>query len=293
MLYPNFKELLLYEASAKGIGMDLKKKYSGDVAGNFLSSFKGQGMEFDKVREYVYGDDVRDIEWRVSARSQKTHVKVYREERKRNVIIAVDNNSYMNFGTRKTFKNVQAAKVAAILGFAANRNSDKVGVYIFGNQKNRFTYLKPVSSKKSLFHGLKALCVEKEIDENYSVDGAIFNLKRIGANPNILFIISDFRNVDEMLEKNLFLLGKRPEIVFINMVDDSDAVIPDIGKLIVEYEGERLMVNTSNRRAVAKYKKIFEEKQKNIRKMAIRLNARVININTKDDVLRELSLGLK
>ena len=293
MLYPNFKELLSYEGAAKGIGLDLKKKYSGDFSGNFLSSFKGQGMEFDEVREYVYGDDVRDIEWRVSAKTQKTHIKVYREERRRNVIIAVDNNNYMNFGTRKTFKNVQAAKVAAILGFAANKNNDKVGIYIFGNQKNRFSYFKPVNTKKSLFGGLKSLCEEKKNFDNYSLEGAIFNLKRIGANPNILFIISDFRNVDEQLEKNIFLLGKRPEIVFINLVDDSDYLIPDVGKLIMEYEGKRLMVNTTNRRGVEKYNKIFEEKQKSIKKLAVKLNAKLININTKDDVLRELSLGLK
>lgn len=293
MLYPNFKELLSYEGAAKGIGLDLKKKYSSDISGNFLSSFKGQGMEFDKVREYIYGDDVRDIEWRVSARTQKTHVKVYREERKRNVIIVVDNNDYMNFGTRVTFKNIQAARAAAILGFAANKNNDKVGFYIFGNQKNRFTYLKPVNTKKSLFTGLKTLCNEKENLENYSLDGAIFNLKRIGANPNILFIISDFRGISEQLEKNLFLLGKRPEIVFINITDDSDSHIPDVGKIVLEYKERRLQVNTSNRRGAEKYKKIFEEKQKNFKKTAIRLNARVININTKDDVIREISLGMK
>jgi uncharacterized protein (DUF58 family) len=293
MLYPNFKELLSYEAGAKGVGLNLKKKYSGDISGNFLSSFRGQGMEFDEVREYVYGDDVRDIEWRVSARSEKTHVKVYREERKRNVVIAVDNNDYMYFGTRNTFKSVQSARIAAILGFAANRNNDKVGLYIYGNQKNRFTYFKPVNSKNSLFHGLKNLCEEKGRFDNYSLSGAIFNLKRIGANPNILFIISDFRYADEYTEKNIFLLGKRPEIVFINLVDDADYLIPDIGKLIIEYDDRRLMIDTSNRRAVEKYRRLFAEKQNNIRKTVARLNAKLININTKDDVLKELLIGLR
>jgi uncharacterized protein (DUF58 family) len=294
MLYPDFKELLSYESAAKGIGFNLKKKHSADISGNFLSHFKGQGMEVDEVRPYVYGDDVRDIDWRVSARTQKTHVKVYREERKRSVLIAVDNNDYMNFGTRGTFKNVQAAKVAAILGFAANKNQDKVGLYIFGNQKNRFQYLKPVNSKKALFTGLKTLCNEsQEKFDNYSVEGAIFNLKRIGANPNILFIISDFRWVTEQFEENLFLLGKKAEVVLINIIDDNDRMVPEVGQLMLEYDNKRFSLNTTNRKGVERYKKTFAEKQRIFNKMARRLKARVININTKDDVLREISLGLK
>lgn len=294
MLYPDFKELLSYESAAKGIGLTLNKKHASDISGNFLSKFKGQGMEFDEVREYVYGDDVRDIEWKASARAQKTYVKIYREERRRNVIIAVDNNDYMNFGTRGTFKNVQAARVVALLGFAANRNADKVGLYIFGNQKNRFSYFKPVNSKKSLFVGLKTLCNEQpEKYDNYSLDGAIYNLKRIGANPNILFVISDFRYITEEFEKNLYLLGKRPQIVFINIIDDSDRIMPDIGKLTIEYGKSRYLLNSSFRKGSERYKKSFEERQEFFRKMALRVNARVININTKDDIVKKILIGLK
>lgn len=294
MLYPDFRQLLSYESAAKGIGLSLKKKRSSEATGNFLSSFKGQGMEFDEVREYVYGDDIRNIEWRASARNQHTFVKVYREERQRNVVIAVDNNDYMNFGTRGTFKNVQVAKAAAIIGFAAHRNNDRVGLYIFGGQKNRATFFKPVNSKKSLFSGLKALCDEKkETADNYSLDGAVFNLKRIGATPNILFIISDFRGISEEMEKNLFALGKKPEIVFVNIIDDSDSLIPDVGKISLEYGDKKFQLDTSDRRGMERYKKIFEEKQMLFRKMAARLNAKIININTKDDALKQLTIGLQ
>ncbi len=293
MLYPDFKELLSYEKAAKGIGDNLRKKYSADVTGNFLSSFKGQGMEFDEVREYMYGDDVRDIEWRVSARNQQTYVKVYREERKRNVIIALDNNGYMHFGTRKTFKNVQAARIAAILGFAANHNMDRVGLYIFGDVENRFKYLKPVDNKKSLITGLKSLCVEKTENEDYSVEGAIFNLRRLGAKPNILFIISDFRRISESFEETLYQFTKRAEVVLINIIDDNDMYMPNIGRIMLEYDDNNFLLDTSNRRIIERYKKTFAEKQKDFRRIAAHLNARTININTKDDVLRELSLGLR
>jgi uncharacterized protein (DUF58 family) len=293
MLYPNFKELLSYQSTSKRIDLNLLSKKNANINGNFLSSFKGQGMEFDEVREYVYGDNIKDVEWRSSARSDKTYVKIYREERKRNVIIAVDNNDYMNFGTRKTFKNVVAAHIASVLGFAANENKDRLGFYIFGNQKNRFTYFKPTDSKKSLFSGLKTLSsAATEKFENYSVEGAIFNLKRLNANPNILFVISDFRWITDQFEKNIFLLGKKPEIVFINITDDADCYIPDVGDFVVEYENNSYFLNTRNRRAAERYKKIYFEKQKIFRKYAARLNARVIDVNTKDDVLKILKASL-
>lgn len=294
MLYPDFKELLSFENAARGIDLNLSKKNTTTLTGNFRSTFKGQGMEFDEVREYVYGDDVRDIEWKATARTEKTFVKIYREERKRNVVIAIDNNDYMNFGTRGTFKNVQAARAAALLGFLAHRNDDKVGIYSFGNQPNRFSFYRPVNSKKSLFMGLKSLCDEqKEKFENYSLDGAIFNLKRLRANPSILFVISDFRNITEQFEKNLYLLGKKPEIVFVNLVDDNDRAMPDVGRLVLEYGNSRYFLNSGNRKGVERYKKDFEEKYNFFRKMATRMNARVININTKDDVMRKILLGLK
>jgi uncharacterized protein (DUF58 family) len=297
MLYPDFKELLSYEASARGIGKAIERKYSNSVSGNILSHFKGQGMEFDEVRNYIYGDDVRNIEWRASAKSDETFVKIYKEEKNRSVLIAVDNNDYMYFGTRSNFKNIQAARAASILGFAANHNKDKVGFYIFGNQSNRFSYFKPANSKKSLFSGLKNLTTSYEPDNNlkqnnYSIEGAIFNLKRIGANPNILFVISDFRNIGDQFEKNFYYLGKRPEIVFINIIDDSDFYIPDIGKVVLEYGKRRYMLQSSSKRGQERYKKQFEERQKLLKKIAARLKARIININTRDNVLRELAIQL-
>jgi len=294
MLYPQFKELLSFESAAKGIGLSLNKGVASDVSGNFLSAFRGQGMEFDEVREYVYGDDVRNIEWKASARTQHTYVKIYREERKRNIIIAVDRNDYMNFGTRSTFKNIHAAKAAALIGFAANRNNDKVGIYSFGGQANRFSFFRPANSKTALFMGLKNLCDENQQEsENYSLDGAMFNLKRLGANPNILFVISDFRFISDQFEKNISLLGRKLQLVFINIIDDSDSTIPDIGKLTLEYGNSRYMLNSSDRKAVERYKKTFQEKQGEFYKIATRLNARIIDINTKDDVISKILNGMK
>lgn len=289
MLYPDFKELVAMEGASRSVGLLKKSRYSSGLAGNFNASFKGQGMEFDEVREYNYGDDVRKIDWRVSAKLDDTHIKLFKEERQRNIIIAVDKNDYMNFGTRGTFKNVMAAKIASIIGFAANKNHDKVGFYIFGNQKNRFTFIKPTDSRKALFQGLKILCEESNNAESYSIEGAAFNLRRIDVRPNILFIISDFRNITELFEKNLFLLGSKVEKVFVNIIDDSDFFIPDVGRIILKYGIRRYLLNTSNKKGMNLYRRNFNDKQEMLKKISARLRAKLININTKEDPAKVLS----
>ncbi len=293
MLYPNFKELLSYEAAAKGVSLSMNKKLPTGV-GNFLSAFKGQGMEFDEIREYVYGDDVRDIEWRASARGDATYVKTYHEERHRNIVIAIDNNSYMKFGTRGTFRNVQAARAAALLGFAAHRNQDKVGIYVYGGLRNRFNFFRPVSTKRSLISSLKLLSEpQPETLEDYSTDGAIFNLRRIGANPNIMFVISDLRMITPDTGKSFYSAGRKPELIFINITDDNDSQMPDVGNIIFEYEGKRFSIDTSARRGMERYRKIYAEKRELLDITAKKLGARVIDINTRDDVAKTLIAGLK
>lgn len=294
MLYPDFKELISLENSAGLISKDFHKKSSvNELAGNYISGFKGQGMEFNEVREYAYGDDVRNIDWRVSARTDITHIKTYQEERQRSVLLVVDNNDYMRFGTKGTFKNVQAARAAALLGFAANRNMDKVGMYVFGNNKNRFDYFKPKNSKNSLLRGLRSLCDNNEYKQSYSLDGAIFNLRRMQVNPNILIIISSFREFSEDLEKHLFFLKKRAEIVLINIADDSDHFIPDVGRIVLKYGTRRFLLNTSNKRGMEKYSAEYEESQKRLKKLVNKIRGKIITLNTQDDPVREISLGLK
>lgn len=293
MLYPNFKELLLLEKSVNLIKKGFHRSSVNELSGNYLSRFKGQGMEFNEVREYAYGDDVRNIDWRVSARTDSTHIKTFQEERQRNVLIMVDNNDYMRFGTRGTFKNIQAAKVASLIGFAANKNMDRVGCYIFGNSENRYEYFRPKNSKNSFLKGLKSLCEAKEVREGYSLEGALFNLRRLNANPNILFIISSFREDIEDIEKHLFFLKRRGEIVLINIIDDSDSMIPDIGRVVLKYGDKRFLLNTSNKKGMDSYHKDYIESQQKLTKLAAKVRGKIININTKDDPIKALARGLK
>ncbi len=292
MLLPDFKDLLTLENSANNLSKNLIKSSVNQLSGNYLSHFKGQGMEFAEVRAYSYGDDPRNIDWRVSARSDETYVKTFQEERQRDVMVVVDNNDYMRFGTKSTFKNVQAARIASLLSFAANKNSDKVGFYIFGNRKNRYEYFKPKSSKNSVLRGLKSLCDSKEYKDNYSLEGALFNLRRLDANPNIIFIISTFRDFSDELEKQLFFYNKKAQIVLVNILDDSDEIIPDVGRLVLKYGERRFLLNTSNKKGMETYRDNFLQKQDKLKKIASKVSAKIININTKDNPFKKLAMGL-
>ncbi len=292
MLYPNFKQLIKLEGLAKFIKFGSKNK-PYNFSGAYNSSFKGQGMEFEEVRNYNIGDDIRKIDWRVSAKLDDLYLKLFTEEKQRNVVIAIDKNDYMNFGTRGTFKNIVAARVAAILSFVANNKKDKVGFYIFGNQQNRFTYLKPSSHKFNIYRALKILCSKDNFDQSYSIEGAVFNLRRMGIKPDILFLISDFRNISEVFEKNIFLLGAKTQKVFINIIDDSDFYIPDVGKIVLKYGFRSYILNTSDKKGMKNYLKNFNHKQELLKKISYKFSTKLININTKEDEFKNLLSGLK
>ena len=162
-------------------------------------------MEFEEVREYVHGDNVRDIDWRVTARTTKPHLKVFREEKDHNIILCIDKNAYMNFGTRKTFKSVIAAQCCALLGFAGHYNKDKIGGIIFGDIENNFIYHKPSSSRKSLWQILKLLSQPTNNNTSYLIDEILFKIDKICPKSATIFIISDLINIGSEFEKAISL----------------------------------------------------------------------------------------
>jgi uncharacterized protein (DUF58 family) len=157
MLYPDFNELVNLKAKASSLNMRSNSKVVSPVIGDYKSPFRGQGMEFEEVREYVAGDDVRNIDWRVTARTGSAHVKIFTEERERTVLICVDANDTMRFGTKGTFKSIQAARAAALIGWYANSINDRVGTCVFGNVENDMKFYKPKRSRESLWKMLKLL----------------------------------------------------------------------------------------------------------------------------------------
>ena len=139
----------------------LKDKVSSAVSGEYKSKLYGSGLEFEEVREYVFGDDIRDIDWRVTARTGKTHSKLFKIDSEQIVNIVVDINPTMHFGTQKTFKSIQAAKTAALIGWNSFQNNNKVGGLVFGGAKKEAELFRPTKTKQSLLRLLQTLCQEE------------------------------------------------------------------------------------------------------------------------------------
>src|ERR1700722_4557819 len=126
MLYPDFNELAAFKDRRACLSHISQKAVKSIVPGNHHSPFRGQGLEFDSVRKYVPGDDIRNIDWRVTARTDSPHLKIFKEERERHILLCVDMNAAMRFGTKKTFKSIQAAHIAALLGWRGMANNDRI-----------------------------------------------------------------------------------------------------------------------------------------------------------------------
>lgn len=221
--YVSLEQLLPLHLCAQSIKLFSKKRTSSAQLGNFATRFRGRGMDFEEVRQYRPGDDIRNIDWRVTARTQVAHTKVYREERDRPVILAVDQRSPMFFGSRVCFKSVLAAHIAATLAWAALASGDKVGGAVLGNAQQKD--IRPRKHKHAVLDFLSAI-----LEYNALLDSPVATvsigfadwlktLRRICKPGACVFIVSDFFDLDDAAAEQLQQLGKHCELRLIHVFD--------------------------------------------------------------------------
>jgi len=225
--------------------------------GGYVSRFKGRGMEFDEARVYQAGDDIRSIDWRVTARSDKTHTKIYREERERPVFISVDMNPTMAFATRGVFKSVQAAKLAGLLAWKAHANGDRIGGQIFNHQHCK--EIKPKGGKHAVLHFLNALVSpnsntsHSESDNSISLEQVLTRLNQHSHPGSLIYLISDFRHLDESAERHLVKLGKHCEVVLIHVYDPLESELPSKGRFRFTDKLRDIMIDSSDKQRLEQY----------------------------------------
>jgi len=202
-------------------------------AGRYESIFKGRGMEFDEVREYQPGDDIRTIDWNVTARTGWLHVKKYIEERELTVVIAFDASGSFDFGTRVKLKREVAAEVGAILAFSAIRNNDKVGLLIFTDRIEGF--IPPRKGRKHVLRILREILHFQPVSKGTNLGGALEYLLQVLKRRAVIFLISDFRDSD--YEKALAVANRKHDVVAITITDPSEERMPPVGLVEVE-DGE-------------------------------------------------------
>lgn len=295
-LIPQIDELLELRHRAHVLGLGTHHKVESVLSGLYASVFRGQGMDFEETREYQEGDEIRNMDWRVTARTGVPHLKVFREERERPVVLAVDIGPHMQFGTRGTFKSIQAARASALLGWSASGNQDRVGSLLFGDAVLGLQFFRPSRARRSMWMMLQTLSTVTENGRRPDGDPlleALEKLNRASPTGSLIFIIADLNRDPGRLEQQLGRLRQRHEVVLMPVDDPADRDIPDIGRVIFEApDGTRLEIDTSSETGRRHYHDTWLKNRQALEALASRLGLTVIPVPTQNDVHKILVDGL-
>ncbi|MGH1375075.1 MAG: DUF58 domain-containing protein [Alphaproteobacteria bacterium] len=295
MLYPEKKELIELSRFSTGLDLNTRAKSSSIVAGGARSPFRGRGLEFEEVREYVQGDDVRNIDWRVTARTGKAHLKLFSEERERSVLLCVDCNHAMRFGTRTTFKSVQAARIAVMLGWANHRAHNAIGASLFGDVKNGMSYIKPLRARSSVLNIINRLCdVETYNDEQVLLSEHLRHVRKAAPSGSLVFVISDFLQADENLKRSLSNLRRHSDVVLIAVNDMAECALPKMRALqFGNNTGLPLIVNGADKAKSKAYEQYWNKNRDDLLQISMALNIALIQTFTHEDVIKTLPIKIR
>ena len=295
-LYPELDDLLELRHQSRTLGLASHHLVNSSFSGLYASVFRGTGLDFEEVREYQQGDDVRNMEWKVTARTNSPHLKVFREERERSVVLCVDQGPHMNFGTRGTFKSIQAARATALLGWAASGLNDRVGGLLFGSAGSRPHQFRPTKDRRALWRLLKALSGpsgEADSGKDPMLD-ALHRAERGTATGSLIFLIADLNREVVSLESTLGRLCQRHTLVLIPVDDPADRELPDVGRaLFTDPSGELLEIDTDDPAGRKTYREDWEHHRLMLTATANRLGIPVMPIRTDQDVHHSLARGMR
>ncbi len=262
-------------------------------AGEYHSAFKGRGMAFSEVREYQYGDDIRNIDWNVSARFNDTYIKIFEEERELTVMLLIDVSGSSQYGTQKMFKNELIAEIAAVLSFSSIQNNDKVGVIFFSDKVEKF-----IPPKKGRSH---ILCIIREIIElkpesnKTNIAEALRYLTNAVKKRCTAFVLSDFNDFDESpskirFEEALKIAGNKHDLGAIMIYDPREVELPNVGLLeAVDAEtGEVVWVDTSSAAVRLGYGKWWNEAQNTLSTAFAKAHVDWVSVATNEDYVKPL-----
>jgi len=243
----------------KGIELRTKRLVNDVFSGEYHSVFKGQGIEFAEVREYGICDDVRLIDWNVTARTGHPYIKTFDEERELTVMLVVDASGSGYFGSRGTFKEDLAAEVSAVLAFSAIKNNDRIGLIMFTDHIE--LYIPPQKGKKHVLRVIREILYFKPQRKLTEINGAIEHVNRILKRKSIVFLISDF--MDSGFELSLSVAAQKHDLIAITISDEREEILSDSGVIVLEdaETGEVLVIDTSSRKLRKKYWLYMQKKQ--------------------------------
>ncbi len=249
-------------------------------AGEYRSVFRGQGMEFDEVRPYTPGDDVRLIDWNVSARTGELYIKKHIEEREQTVLLVVDLSKSGDFTTTNRTKREIAAEICCILGFAAATNNDRVGLLLFTDQVEK--YVPPQKGLKHALRIVRDLLLTEPVSPKTSISSALNYLNQILRRPAVVFLVSDF--LDKDFARALKITSHRHEIVAIELADLREKSLPKVGLIeVIDSEtGENLLLDSSSKLFQENFQCIIEEERVFLKKLFAQLSIDYVKLTTNE-----------
>ena len=256
-------------------------------AGQYHSAFKGRGMAFSEVREYQYGDDIRDIDWNVSARFHRPYVKVFEEERELTVMLLIDVSGSLDFGTTRAMKKDMVTEIAATLAFRAMRNNDKIGVIFFSDKIEK--YIPPKKGRKHILFIIREMLDFHPESRKTDVKMAVEFLTRVMKRKCTAFLMSDFY-VRNDFEQVLTICNRKHDVVALQVYDPLAKELPDVGLLnVVDAEtGHEMYIDTSDRRLRNAHRSYWEHRQKVLDEVFSRSNVDNVSIATNQDYVKSL-----
>ena len=291
-------ELVQCRLQARDIRLDTRRPARSAITGGHTSRFRGRGMDYLESRAYQPGDDIRSMDWRVTARTSHAHVKLYQEERERPVVVMIDLGPGMFFATRGAFKSVIAARAAALIGWAAIQNGDRIGGFLFNGGHHE---LRPLGGQRGVMRLIRQLVTATDpavaMNQNIDVQGshlneALLRLHRVARPGSLVFILSDFYAIDANTRRHLQRLRQHNDIVACQIVDAVELEPPPAGRYAITDGTDTGMLDTrsvARRRAYANY---FAEHHQAVQQLMQQSAVPLQRIATTDDVAQGLRFGL-
>ena len=261
-------------------------------AGQYHSAFKGRGMAFSEVREYQFGDDVRDIDWNVTARFNRPYVKVFEEERELTVMLLIDVSGSLDFGTEVQTKCDMVAEIAATLAFSAIQNNDKIGVIFFSDKIEK--YIPPKKGRKHILYIIREMLDFKPESRKTDIKQALEFLTSVSKRRCTAFILSDFY-VRQDFEQTLIIGNRKHDIVAIQVYDRRAKELPDVGlmKVVDSETGFEQYIDTGSKKLRMAYSRYWNNRQQSLRETFSKSNVDHISISTGEDYVKSLMILFK
>ena len=279
------KKVRKIEIKARGLSSNI-------FAGQYHSAFKGRGMAFSEVREYQFGDDVRDIDWNVTARFHRPYVKVFEEEREMTVMLLIDVSGSLDFGTRKQMKRDMVTEIAATIAFSAIQNNDKIGVVFFSDRIEK--YIPPKKGRKHILYIIREMLDFQPESKRTDVKQAVEFLSSVQKRRTTAFVLSDFYVRDDF-QQSLQICNRKHDVVAIQVYDQRARELPDVGlmKVTDAETGHEQYVDTGSKALRQAYHKYWKDRQTQLQETFNKSNVDHVSVATDEDFVKALMMLFK